>query len=139
MNIKDILEKTQTKTIAEIAKDDLTIGEKITRQALKESGCYTIVGKPGWHFNTNFPASNLGTSIYDFADQVRQREKEELRHAANVQTYESTLVPRKRHSFDLDVRLMKDLKIRCVQSDITLYEAVEDAIRDYLNKGDDRL
>lgn len=137
--IREVLKETQTKTIAEIAKESLEIGEKLARQALKEAGCYAVVGQSGWYFDVLFDESNLDKSIYDFADQVKQREKEELRHAANVQTYESTMIPRKRHSFDLDVRLMKELKLRCVQDDITLYEAVEDAIRDYLNKGDGSL
>ena len=41
-------------------------------------------------------------------------------------------MPRKRHSFDLDVRLVKELKFHCVREDKTLYEVVEAAIRDYL-------
>lgn len=139
MRIKDILEQTNEKTIAQIAKDSLTIGEKTARQALKEAGCYALVGQPGWFFNDQFDSENLEKSIYEFADSVKRKEKVELQHAANVQTYEAEMIPRKRHSFDLDVRLMKELKLKCVQNDITLYEAVEDAIRDYLRKGSDAL
>ncbi|EIM05340.1 hypothetical protein A1A1_16790, partial [Planococcus antarcticus DSM 14505] len=46
-------------------------------------------------------------------------------------------VPRKRHSFDLDVRLVKQLKLKSVQDDKPLYETVEEAIRLYLLKDND--
>lgn len=51
----------------------------------------------------------------------------------NFRTNEGS-VYRKRHSFDLDVALVKELKVQCVQKDVPLYKAVEDAIRDYMQK-----
>ena len=52
----------------------------------------------------------------------------------NEDTNDGLFIPRKRHSFDLDVRLVKELKLKCVKEDVTLYEAVEDAIRAYLER-----
>lgn len=136
MKIREILELSQRKPIAEIAKDHLTIGEKPARAALNRAGCYTIVGQAGWIFDDTENPENLDKSIYEFADLVKQERTDILKQAANVQTYEGTgpMVLRKRHSFDLDVNLMKKLKLKCVQEDITLYEAVENAIRLYLNE-----
>lgn len=136
MKIREVLELSQQKTIAQIAKEELTIGEKLARQALREAGCFSVVGQPGWNFDKTYNAENLDKSIYKFADLVKQNHSEELRQAANVETFQqnSIMVPRKRHSFDLDVRLMKQLKLKCVQEDLTLYEAVENAIRLYLKE-----
>lgn len=138
MQIREVLELTQQKTIAEIAKNDLTIGEKLARQALREAGCYSIVGQAGWHFDKSYSAENLDKSIYEFAELVKQNQNEELMQAANVQTFQENniMVPRKRHSFDLDVRLMKQLKLKCVREDLNLYEAVENAIKLYLKEDD---
>lgn len=137
MKISEILELSKNKTIAEIAKDDLTIGEKSAREALKQAGCYSIVGQAGWFLDESENPDNLDKSIYEFADQVKQQKAGVLKAMANLGTNEDTeFIPRKRHSFDLDVRLVKELKIHCVREDKTLYEVVEAAIRDYLHKYD---
>ena len=47
-------------------------------------------------------------------------------------TKERSNVVRKRSSFDLDVELMKELKIQAVIHDKNIYEMVETAIRQYL-------
>ena len=47
-------------------------------------------------------------------------------------TNERSNVVRKRHSFDLDVELIKELKIQAVIHDRNLYEMVETAIGQYL-------
>lgn len=134
MKISEIIDLTQTMTVAEIAKEHLSIGEKPARKALKLAGCYSVVGRAGWFFDESENPDNLNKSIYYFADQLKQEEEGMLRAAANLGTFEETVfIPRKRHSFDLDVRIVKELKIHCVKKDITLYEAVEDAIRAYLD------
>lgn len=134
MKIKEVLELTQQQPLAEIAKQYLTIGEKPARKAMKRAGCYTIVGRAGWIFDDSENPLNLERSIYDFDEEVKSVEKEELRQRANLATKEETdFIPRKRHSFDLDVRLVKELKLHCVKEDKTLYEAVEEAIRNYLD------
>lgn len=145
MKIKEILELTKTKPIAEIAKEHLTIGEKPARAALKRAGCYSIVGQPGWFLDETENESNLERSIYEIAHELKEERSIILKEKANVGSNELTSVQktavydadpiyRKRHSFDLDVALVKELKVHCVKSDITLYEAVEDAIRTYLNE-----
>jgi hypothetical protein len=52
----------------------------------------------------------------------------------NVRTNERTNVVRKRSSFDLDVDLLKELKIQAVMHDKNVYEMVENAIRKYLEE-----
>lgn len=47
---------------------------------------------------------------------------------------EQTNVVRKRSSFDLDVDLLKKLKIQAVIQDTNVYEMVENAIRNYLSE-----
>lgn len=138
MIIKDILDLTQTKTIAEIAKELLTIGEKPAREAMKQAGCYSIVGKPGWFFDESADRGNLNESIYVFADQAKKEKEASLKaitnQGSNEGWSENQMIPRKRHSFDLDVRLVKQLKVHCVKQDKTLYEVVEKSIRDYLER-----
>lgn len=139
MKIKEILELTKEKPLAEVAKDHLSIGEKPARKALTMAGCFTIVGQSGWHFGNMEDPANLEKSIYEFAEEIKQEEKNNYLQAANLPTYELPAGQpyRKRHSFDLDVRLVKELKLRSVQQDKQLYLVVEDAIRDYLNKDDE--
>lgn len=142
MNISEILELTKTKPVAEIAKEYLTIGEKPTRAALKRAGCYTIVGQSGWYLDESENIANLDRSIYEIADELKAEKEVILKDRANLVSNKGTKVIsneldpiyRKRHSFDLDVALVKELKLYCVQNDITLYEAVEDAIKVYLDK-----
>lgn len=137
MKIKEVLELTQQQPIDVIAKERLTIGEKTARKALREAGCYSIVGKAGWHFDDSYHPENLEQSIYYFAEKAKEQHNAVLRTAANVQTNQGEAGYRKRHSFDLDVALVKSLKVKCVQNDIPLYVAVEDALRAYLK--DDEL
>lgn len=139
MLVKELLILTENKPIAEIAKESLEISEKTARKALKMAGCYSIVGQRGWHIDSDAEQSNLEKSIYYFADLVKKEEAAYFLEKANVQTFQKSNldIPRKRHSFDLDVRLIKELKVKCVQNDVTLYEAVEDAIRLYLEKNEE--
>ena len=139
MNISEVLEMSTRKPIAEIARDHLTIGEKTARQALKRAGCYSIVGQPGWFLDESENPENLDKSIYLFAEQIKEERAALLKEAANVQTYKrpGPDVQRKRHSFDLDVKLVKKLKLKCVREDINLYEAVEEAINLYLQQNNE--
>ncbi|MCU5375505.1 hypothetical protein OCD91_27745, partial [Bacillus pacificus] len=52
----------------------------------------------------------------------------------NVRTLEPKSVVRKRSSFDIDVELMKELKIQAVIHDRNIYEIVETAIRKELTR-----
>lgn len=56
--------------------------------------------------------------------------QERTKERSNVRTN----VVRKRASFDLDVELLKELKIQAVIHDRNIYEIVETAIRKYLNE-----
>lgn len=177
MKIGEILELTQTKNIASIAKESLDIGEKPTREALKKAGCFSISGKSGWFFEGD--PNVLEQSIYDFSPpkkinrtttkataNVSTKEpkkeltlepsnvsaKEEMNLAEtqtavtkelanvrtkepmNVSTNEPKTIIRKRSSFDIDVELMKELKIKAVLSEKNVYEMVETAIRNYLKE-----
>ena len=156
MIIKDILELTQTKRVSEIAKERLEIGEKKAVEGLKKAGCYNISGKRGWHFDGD--ESVLEQSIYDFVAPTKGKAKANVRtneptlqpsnvvkaveeikkgkqevattkEQTNVRTLEPKSVIRKRSSFDIDVELMKELKIQAVIHDKNIYEIVETAIR----------
>lgn len=134
MKIREILELTKSKTIATIARDQLFIGEKPARSALKKAGCYSLVGKSGWYFDEFENPQNLDKSIYDFAKKVQEEEKAVIQYVRNldIDSANKEGVVRKRHSFDLDVRLTKILKVYCAQKELTLYEVVEDSINKYL-------
>jgi hypothetical protein len=157
MKIREILELTQTEPLATIAKERLTIGEKTAREALKKAGCYSISGKKGWYYDGD--ESVLEQSIYDFVSprkivrkEINSAKKEVSATAekakANVTTKELTLQPtnertnkrknelsnvvRKRASFDIDVELLRELKVQAALRDRNIYEMVETAIRQYL-------
>lgn len=134
MLIKEIIDMTQQKTIAEIARDHLDVGEKTARAALKRAGCYSIVGQRGWFFDDSENPDNLEKPLSEFVEIVREEKDAIYKAAANVQNYKGNKPQptRKRHSFDLDVSLVKELKLKSVRDDVRLYEAVEDAIRLYL-------
>jgi hypothetical protein len=153
VKIGEILELTQTEKLSDIAKERLTIGEKAARQALKAAGCYSISGKRGWFCEDD---GVLDKSIYDFAP-VRKIEKksraakeiskakaevaatkeitkEETKEITKKRSNVISNVVRKRASFDLDIELLKRLKVFAVISDRNVYEVVETAIRKYLNE-----
>jgi len=132
VKVRELIEKTKERPLAEIARDELTVGEKTARRALSYVGGRTVVGERGWIADRIHP-HDMERSIYGVVQEVKNMEKEYQRQAANRKD-ESDEVVRKRHSFDLDVRLMKELKIYCVANDVTLYEAVEESVRDYLKK-----
>lgn len=161
MKIGEILELTKTKSLAEIAKEHLSIGKEKARDALKMAGCYSKNGVKGWFCDDQ---SVLEHSIYDFAEPSKinrkprpnvstnelnneknqrsnvheERAKDEIELTneqvapTNERTIERTNVVRKRSSFDIDVELMKDLKIQAIVHDRTIYEIVETAVRQYL-------
>ncbi|MCU5375495.1 hypothetical protein OCD91_27695, partial [Bacillus pacificus] len=87
MKIKDILELTQTKKVAEIAKEFLEVGEKKAVEGLKKAGCYNTSGKRGWYLAEGTDESILEQSLYDFVAPTKGKAK------ANVSTNEPTLQP----------------------------------------------
>ncbi|GAB6484822.1 MULTISPECIES: hypothetical protein [Bacillus cereus group] len=163
MKIKDILELTQTKKVAEIAKEFLEVGEKKAVEGLKKAGCYNTSGKRGWYLAEGTDESILEQSLYDFVAPTKGKAKanvstneptlqpsnvvkaiEEIKKGkqevattkeqTNVRTLEPKSVVRKRSSFDIDVELMKELKIQAVIHDRNIYEIVETAIRKELTR-----
>ncbi|WP_255286025.1 hypothetical protein [Priestia megaterium] len=71
--MKEILELTQSKRLAEIAKEHLDIGEKKAVAGLKKAGCFNISGKRGWYFEGD--KSVLEKSIYDFVSPSKRGKK----------------------------------------------------------------
>ncbi|HDR7420617.1 TPA: hypothetical protein QCX17_005190 [Bacillus cereus] len=163
MIIKDILELTKTRKVAEIAKEFLEVGEKKAVEGLKKAGCTFTSGKPGWYLAEGMNESVLEQSLYDFVAPTKgkakanvstkeptlqpsnvgkaveeiKKGKEEVattKEETNVRTLERTSVIRKRSSFDIDVELMKELKIQAVIHDKNIYEIVETAIRKELTR-----
>jgi len=158
MKIKEIVELTQTMKLAEISKKYLEVGEKKASAGLKEAGCTYTSGRSGWYLAEGTDESVLEQSIYDFVAPTKgkakanvstkeptlqpsnvgkaveeiKKGKEEVattKEETNVRTLERKSVVRKRSSFDIDVELMKELKIQAVIQDKNIYEIVETAIR----------
>lgn len=75
MIIKDILELTQTKKVAEIAKEFLEVGEKKAVEGLKKAGCYNTSGKRGWYLAEGTDESVLEQSLYDFVAPTKGKAK----------------------------------------------------------------
>ena len=73
MKIKEILALSQTKKVAEIAKEFLEVGEKKAVEGLKKAGCYNTSGKRGWYFDGD--ESILEQSIYDFVAPTKGKAK----------------------------------------------------------------
>ncbi|BCC56169.1 hypothetical protein [Bacillus cereus] len=129
-----------------IAKEHLTIGEKPAREALKKAGCYATSGKKGWFFDGD--AEILEKSIYDFATvkaTANPRTKKQISTKTKDVNNKGDEEPmngttndvknkRKRASFDIDVDLLKQLKVKAVLEEKNLYDLVEQAIKDFLNK-----
>lgn len=158
MKIKEILQLSMTEQLNDIAKDQLAISRTKAREALKAAGCYAISGKRGWYYDGPDPEI-LERSVYEFVNFKKNKpllnelqeketfspkiEKKSQAERIKVPTNESTFklmnkrtneVIRKRASFDLDTSLQKKLKLYCVQNDKNLYEVVEAALREYLQK-----
>ncbi|MGE0991332.1 hypothetical protein [Bacillus sp. Gnz1/2] len=163
MKIKDILELTKTRKVAEIAKEFLEVGEKKAVEGLKKAGCTFTSGRSGWYLDEGTDESVLEKSLYDFVAPTKgkakanvstneptlqpsnvvkaveeiKKGKEEVattKEETNVRTLEQKRVIRKRSSFDIDVELMKELKIQAVIHDKNIYEIVETAIRKELTR-----
>ena len=153
MKIKDIIELSKVEPITKIAKNRLEIGEKPTREILKEVGCYSVSGKRGWFYDGD--PEVIERSIYEFvkskprANVKTKVEKSEKTKKDTSKTTNATKNKRgktqvndvmneqkntkRRASFDIDVDLLKRLKVRAVMEDKNLYELVEEAIREYLD------
>lgn len=73
MKIGEILELTQTKKLADIAKEHLEFGEKKAKEALLKAGCTFTRGKSGWFLAEGTDKSVLEQSIYDFVSPTRRK------------------------------------------------------------------
>lgn len=161
MKIGKILELIKTDTPANIAKRaDVHLSEKSLRKTLNKAGYeYRNSGEKGWYFVGEGDEETVQEQlIYDFATEGKakanvstdvnkepkdtnqrsnvgiKRGKEQVKQAneQSAPTIERTNVIRKRSSFDMDVELMKELKIQAIIHDRTVYELVESAVRHYL-------
>ncbi|MGE6613844.1 hypothetical protein ACQKFG_25675 [Peribacillus sp. NPDC076916] len=160
MKIGKILELIKTDTPANIAKRaDVHLSEKLLRKALNKAGYeYRNSSEKGWCFVGEGDEETVKEQlIYDFATAGKanvstnvnkepindtnqrfnvgiKRGKEQVKQAneQSAPTMERTNVIRKRSSFDMDVELMKELKIQAIIHDRTVYELVESAVRHYL-------
>jgi hypothetical protein len=143
MLVGDIIEMTKEKTIAVIARDHLTIGEKKLREVLKNIGGVHESGKKGWTFQGE--SEVLEKSIYDFVQttrkpkaQTNKRTNEQKKEISKEQTNEQTNKnsnetkkesTKKRASFDLDTESLKKIKIYAVETDTKISDVVEEAIQ----------
>ncbi|MEA0564766.1 hypothetical protein [Lysinibacillus irui] len=136
MTIGEIIEALgQGKALADIAKE-LTVGKEKISKALKNAG-YLFNRGTGWTY-TGADPEPLNKDYTDFISSRKGVKKsvstnvptKELTNVGSkVGSNEQTKVVRKRSSFDIDIELMKDLKIQAVIHDKNVYEIVENAIR----------
>ena len=127
------------KPISQVALLIEGINEKSLRAALKKAGCQPIAGNKGWECKD---VAALERDIFDYAEKAvrtggKPRKKEEptkvqTNEPTKEPTNEPTNVQRKRASFDLDVNLLKQLKVEAALNDENIYEIVERALRMYL-------
>ncbi|MGF9946601.1 hypothetical protein ABEX44_25695 [Priestia megaterium] len=75
----------------------------------------------------------VAPTIENFNTNVKDNTNVDFDTNVNFDTNVGTNISRKRASFDLDVELVKQLKVQAVLQDKNLYEMVEIAIREYLN------
>ncbi|EAZ83476.1 hypothetical protein P4645_15225 [Lysinibacillus fusiformis] len=137
MTIGEIIEELkQGKGLADIGKE-LTVGKERLSKALKDAG-YLYNRKNGWTFTgtgqeplnkayTEFIVSSKRATTTNIT--TKERTNVDSKIDLNEPIKERTNVIRKRSSFDIDVELMKDLKIQAVIHGKNVYEIVENAIR----------
>ncbi|WP_369355916.1 hypothetical protein [Lysinibacillus capsici] len=142
MTIGEILEALgQGKALADIGKE-LTVGKEKISKALKNAG-YLFNRGTGW----TYAGADPEPLNKDYTDFISSRKSVKKSMTSNVPTKELTNVGskdglnkrnnnvvRKRSSFDIDIELMKDLKIQAVIHDKNVYEIVENAIRKELTE-----
>jgi hypothetical protein len=152
MNIKEILELTQTQNIAAIAKEHLTIGEKRLRAVLKEIGATNQPGKKGWVYSGD-PAI-LDQSVYDFAapskpkavnkkyfQEPNETEKNDIIITENKQINKQAKKPTnnqeekqasnqiKKVTYEIEEWLHDELKIRAIREKRNVSEIVNELIK----------
>jgi len=82
--------------------------------------------------SSNVPAKEEIKQANEQVAPTLETTKQSKNESSKEQTKERSNIVRKRSSFDLDVELMKELKIQAVIHDKNIYEMVETAIRQYL-------
>ncbi|MFC9601717.1 hypothetical protein ACFTQL_28760 [Peribacillus butanolivorans] len=157
MKISELLELTQSKKLADIAKESLDIGEKRTVEALKKAGCYSISGKRGWHFDGK--SSVLEQSIYEYStpskrgiDSPQKEVSATLEKATvvtnpnfqlsnepeNKQVGKPTIQPTKNKTskpamkkvtYEIEEQLHDELKIKSIREKRTVSEIVNEIIK----------
>ncbi|GLV67442.1 hypothetical protein Bmyc01_61110 [Bacillus mycoides] len=75
MKIKEILELTKTRKIAEISKEYLEVGEKKAVEGLKKAGCTFTSGRSGWYLAEGTNESVLEKSLYEFVVPTKGKAK----------------------------------------------------------------
>jgi hypothetical protein len=118
-------------------KPKANVSTKVTKERKKE-GAKVVSNEPTKE-QVNLPTSEPMNKQTNEPTNQRSNvsAKEEIKQANEQtaptleQTNEKTIV-RKRSSFDIDVELMKELKIKAILHDRNVYEIVETAIRQYL-------
>lgn len=137
---KDVLEKSIYEFLDKKEKNPIetaiTIATKEVAVTVEEPRPNVTTKEPkneGTKERINQP-SNLPTK-----EQKKQSEEKVKQVALTLErtkepTNERSNVVRKRSSFDIDVELMKELKIQAVLHDKNIYEIVETAIRQHLHE-----
>lgn len=79
--------------------------------------------------------ANIQTAVTEPTNErTKERKSLKTKEPKNISTNKPKTIIRKRSSFDIDVELMKELKVKAVLNDKNVYEMVETAIRNYLKE-----
>lgn len=97
-----------------------------------QRGRRKVTAEPAANVPTNKPENQ--PKIERTKVDTNQPTAEPVNEPENHAPHPQTPVIRKRSSFDIDVELTRQLRIKAVMEDKNIYEMVEQAIRDYLKK-----
>ncbi|WP_338782470.1 hypothetical protein [Metabacillus sp. FJAT-52054] len=131
------------KSVLEQSIYDFSEPKKINRKAKANVSSKEVKNEKTKEQNNNSAKEEIKKGSEQIAPTVEKAKanvssKTQKKETTNVGTLEptneSSNVVRKRASFDLDVDLLKQLKIQAVVQDKNIYEMVETAIRKYLNE-----
>lgn len=146
MTLREILELLNSKgwNKAKIAKEKLPFGEKKLAELLDELGfIFSNIAPKGWSYQGK--EAFLDDDIMKFVGEIKTTKpkakensksksvlkkeiaKEEKNKTTNVKA-------RKRASFDIDVEVLKRLRIYAIKEEKNTYEIVEKAIIKYLEE-----
>lgn len=149
LTILDVIEFNKQMKFLDVAKTHAPVGREKLREAMKLAGATFDQQTKRWQIQEGHP--NEKKRVLDFVQSSRitnpKQEKAQEPLRVDPVTGQSQLddgyfeiemkpekIVRKKVSLDLDVALHKRLKHIALENDVKLYELVEGALRDYVER-----